>query len=515
MISIQILAAIVLLGFCVFVHELGHLLGGKMVGIKAKTFSLGYGKGFLKKKWGDTTYQITLIPFGGYCSFYGENMSDNLEGKSYEFFTASPWRRLVTVAMGPVFNLIFGILIFFIMNLVGFSVETNKIRIPEYFARAGIVTPAEKSGLKNGDRIVSINNQEVYSFEDVMTGIIFSKGNEIAIDVERDNAKLKFKVVPEIFSEGGFYGIGIMPYGNKILILDVVQGEAAEKAGLKKYDEIYKIDNVVIKSPEHFVDIIKSNAGNKISLSIIRSNAQKTVEVVPVIKETLTVKNLKNDRYNDVTDSVTVDKFNLVDEALNSGRLFINGIKITEKDEFINVLNDNSGKEISLKIPGGDFTGEITYSSFGYLGVSTDVAAEMNYIRYPIKQAFIKAMIDPLNFIVVNLKGLKMVFTGKVAVRENLSGPLRIAQIAGDTAYYRGIRSFIILMAKISIVLMIMNLLPIPAVDGSYILIFLIEGITRRRMSEKVMQGFQTIGFFILISLFIFIMYNDISNIFR
>ncbi len=515
MIPIYIISAVVLLGFCVFVHELGHLLGGKMVGIKAKTFSLGYGNGFIKKKWGDTTYQITLIPFGGYCSFYGENMSDDLEGKSYEFFTASPWRRLVTVIMGPLFNLFFGILIFFIMNMVGFSVETNRIRIPEFFAKAGIVTPAEKAGLINGDRIISINEKKVYSFEDVMTGIVFSKGKELSLDVVRNESNINIKVTPETFSEGGFQSIGIMPYGNKILVLESIEGEAAAKAGIKKYDEIDKINDVVIKSPEQFVEIIRANAQKEISLSIVRSNSKQIIKVTPANKESLTVKNIKNEKYSDIVDTVTVDKFNLVEEAIKTGKLFLNNIKVTDKAEFIELLNVNAGKSISLKIPGGNYTGEVTYNSFGYLGVSTDVAAEMNYIRYPLGKAFLKSLTDPYDFIIVNLKGLQMVFTGKVAVRENLSGPVRIAQIAGDTAYYRGVRSFIILMAKISIILMIMNLLPIPAVDGSYILIFLYEGITRRKVNEKLMRGFQTVGFFILITLFVFIMYNDISNIFK
>jgi len=94
-----IIAAVVLLGLCIFVHELGHLLGGRMVGIKAKIFSIGYGKGFFKKKFGDTTYQITLIPFGGYCQFYGENPTDERSGEGYEFLSAHPLRRIVTVAI--------------------------------------------------------------------------------------------------------------------------------------------------------------------------------------------------------------------------------------------------------------------------------------------------------------------------------------------------------------------------------------------------------------------------------
>src|SRR4030042_5933173 len=102
MIFTYILSAVILLGLCIFVHELGHLLGGKLVGIKAKVFSMGYGKGILKKKFGDTTYQITLIPFGGYCQFYGEDPSEERTGQGFEFLSAHPFKRIVTVAMGPI-----------------------------------------------------------------------------------------------------------------------------------------------------------------------------------------------------------------------------------------------------------------------------------------------------------------------------------------------------------------------------------------------------------------------------
>ena len=121
--------ALILLGCCVFVHEFGHMIGAKLVGIKTKVFSLGFGKPFFKKTVGDTTYQIAAIPFGGYCSFYGDNPDEAREGKDYEYLTASPWRRLVAVIMGPLFNLFFGIVLFFIMNVTGYTTETTKIII--------------------------------------------------------------------------------------------------------------------------------------------------------------------------------------------------------------------------------------------------------------------------------------------------------------------------------------------------------------------------------------------------
>ena len=114
-----IAAGIVLLGVCIFVHELGHLLGGMLVGIKAKTFSIGFGKGIIKKQIGDTTYQIAPIPLGGYCQFYGEDPSEERTGQGFEFLSAHPLRRIVTVAMGPLFNLFYPLLSGVIQPLSG------------------------------------------------------------------------------------------------------------------------------------------------------------------------------------------------------------------------------------------------------------------------------------------------------------------------------------------------------------------------------------------------------------
>ena len=138
----------------------------------------------------------------------------------------------------------------------------------------------------------------------------------------------------------------------------------------------------------------------------------------------------------------------------------------------------------------------------------------MVLVKFPFSRSLAKAFTDPADFISKNIRSLGMLFTGKLNVRENLSGPLMIGRIAGDTAKHRGIGPFIVLMAKISIILMIMNLLPIPAVDGSYVLFFLWEGITRRPISEKVMGYIQYAGFIFIIALSVLVVFNDIAKLF-
>jgi regulator of sigma E protease len=151
------------------------------------------------------------------------------------------------------------------------------------------------------------------------------------------------------------------------------------------------------------------------------------------------------------------------------------------------------------------------FESFGFVGIETAISPENKFIQYTITDAFVKSMVDPFDFIALNFRGIGMMFSGELDVRQNLSGPIRIAKIAGDTAYYRGVSAFVVLMAKISIILMVMNLLPIPMVDGSYILIFLYEAVTRRAFNQKLLEKIQMIGFAILVLLSIFVIFNDLS----
>ena len=108
---ITILAGVFMLGVCIIIHELGHLLMGKAVGVKAEIFSVGYGRGIWKKKIGDTTWQVTAIPLGGYVKFYGDDYDEGRDVKG-GFFSVSPLKRIIPVLGGPLFNLILGLIIF-------------------------------------------------------------------------------------------------------------------------------------------------------------------------------------------------------------------------------------------------------------------------------------------------------------------------------------------------------------------------------------------------------------------
>lgn len=507
-----ILAAVILLGLCIFIHELGHLLGGKMVGIKAKIFSIGYGKGFIKKQIGETTYQITLIPFGGYCQFYGEDASEERKGEAYEFLSAHPFRRIVTVIMGPLFNLFFGIALFFIMNLAGYSTETNKINIPEYFKTGDYVSPAYTAGMKTGDTIVEISGSKISRFSDIQSSVLFSDGLPLEVKAEReDGGILKFMIKPEKYTEKGHYTIGVLPYGNRVLIVSALEGDVADKAGFETMDEVKSINGIDINSPAEFTSQIKSSVGKEIKFKVLRSGNEVEITAVPRLREVLNIKQFEDNRFKDDKFDVVIDKIDLIKNAINKKKLKINGSPVQSFSAFQTLLARNKNKIITLENNGGIYRGIMEYESYGFIGVETANSPDMKEIRYGLVEGFIRALTEPYEFIVMNIKGMGMLFSGDLDVRENLSGPIRIAKIAGDVAYYRGYSAFILLMAKISIILMVMNLLPIPVVDGSLIVFFLIEAVRGKPLSDKIMEKIQYVGIILLVLLGIFVVFNDLS----
>ncbi|MBP7736829.1 MAG: site-2 protease family protein [Spirochaetes bacterium] len=506
---IYIAAGIVLLGLCIFIHELGHLLGGMMVGIKAKTFSIGMGKGIVKKKIGDTTFQIAPFPFGGYCQFYGEDPSEERTGQGFEFLSAHPLKRIVTVAMGPLFNLFFGIIIFFVMNLVGYSKDTNQVYIPEQMQSGKNVSAAYAAGLRSNDWIVKIGPEDVHSFADISAAVMFSEGKKLDVTVKRDGKELVLPVTPKKNEGSGRFEIGVMPHGSRILIVELVEDGAARAAGLREMDEIVSMDGKPVASEAEFSKYVNGHADRTVRFKVVRKGKEFEKDIVPRLNDVVRFRPV--DEKGNKGKTISIMKSKNLQKYLDKGSIMINGRKILTYEGLIGTVKEVEGKQISFQIDKEQYRGTAETDKVGLIGIFQAVAPDQVHVRYGISQAFVQSFVEPYKWIVLNLKGLGMLFTGRMNVRENLSGPIRIVQIAGQVAYYKGMSDFILLMAKISIILMVMNLLPIPVVDGSHLIFFTIEMIRRKPMSQKVMERIQTVGIVILALIMGFAIFNDIS----
>ncbi len=213
-----IISAVVLLGVLIFVHELGHFIVAKWMGVKVEKFSLGFGPKLIGKTVGETEYVLAAVPLGGYVKMLGEDPEVELtEAEAGRAFNRKPvWRRALIVFSGPATNLVFAAFLFTLIFLTG---------VPAFYPRVGEVmvnTPAAAAGLVNGDTIIAISNTPVESWED-MTAIIFdSPGRSLMLKVRRGGELLSIPITPErkkatnIFGEEKERGlIGIKPSGDE------------------------------------------------------------------------------------------------------------------------------------------------------------------------------------------------------------------------------------------------------------------------------------------------------------
>jgi regulator of sigma E protease len=214
------LSAIILLGVIIFVHELGHFLFAKLLGVRVLKFSLGFGPKLIGKKYGDTEYLISSVPLGGYVKMLGEAQDEELkeEEKAVAYNYQKVWKRFAIVFAGPFFNILFAVVIFFFSFVNGLPVLVPEI--------GGVMpdTPAEKAGLMKGDRITAIDSVSINQWDEMTDIIHRSPGKPLSLTVRRDGTVFQISITPEkkagkdIFGESREVGlIGIKPSGTTVV----------------------------------------------------------------------------------------------------------------------------------------------------------------------------------------------------------------------------------------------------------------------------------------------------------
>jgi len=182
----------VLLGILVFVHELGHFLVAKKLGIKVLKFSLGFGPALLSRRWGETEYLISAVPLGGYVKLFGEDPGEELNpAEGRRSFSARPvWHRIGVVFAGPLMNFVLAVVVFSVLSLFGSPVPLPVI---------GDVSPdmpAAAAGMESGDRVLSIDGEAVETWEDLARLIVASEGDVVEVVVARGEETLTFRITP-------------------------------------------------------------------------------------------------------------------------------------------------------------------------------------------------------------------------------------------------------------------------------------------------------------------------------
>lgn len=464
-----ILAFIIVLGVLIFFHEFGHFIMAKWIGIRVERFSLGFGPRLIGFVRGDTDYCLSALPLGGYVKMTGENPDEPLEGKPWEFSSRSVGERAGVVLCGPVMNLILAIfflgLPFFLGRQVPAYLETKPV-----IGWIDVESPAERAGLSVGDEILYIDGKRVKNWQEVETTIITQAHNQMTFTVKRDGREINIEATPE---EVGSIGIGSLGIDRYIQprIGGLNPGYPAEKAGLKKGDIIVAIDGRQVEHWYELANIINKHPDIPILLSIERDGTSMEVSVTPL--------------------ALTAEKRSSLFSRLFS---WIKGI-----------FGFTSSGELSGKSVGKEDDGQ-----YGLIGISPYQKMEIR--KYGVLGSMKKGVDESLRLFAVTFEFLYKLITGKASPK-SLGGPIMIAHVAGEAAK-TGLAELIYFMGFLSLQLGILNLLPIPVLDGGHLLFFGIEFITRKPLSIKSREIAQQIGFAVLVLLMLYVICNDIMRYF-
>ncbi len=200
----SIVLFVIIFGIVVIAHEFGHFIIAKLNGIRVLEFSVGMGPTLFSVQKGETKYCLKLLPIGGACMFDGEDGVSKEEGEvdEHSFLKANVWSRIACVAAGPIFNFILAYV--FSVILVSFAAIAYPVLND---VMEGM--PAQEAGLQAGDRIISINGEKVYLYQDVLLISQLNKGKELELVYERDGEKSEVTIVPRFDEQEQRYLIGI------------------------------------------------------------------------------------------------------------------------------------------------------------------------------------------------------------------------------------------------------------------------------------------------------------------
>lgn len=276
---ISAIKIIFLLGFLIFIHESGHFLIAKACKIKVNEFAIGFGPTIWKKQGKETKYALRLIPLGGFVNMLGEEERSNEEGS---FSTASIPKRIAVVLAGGIVNIIFGLLVYFILvsssgNYISTTVDST---VTGY--------SAEQAGIKQGDQILKINNKRVRLKSQIDEQIQSSNGNKIVATIKRNNEikKIELRPTEESKKNIGIY-LGATDSNLTSEIKGIYPGGPAEVAGIKEGDIIVRIDGTECKNdPYKVVELISISQNEKMNVEIERKGKIIELEVTPIIQKT-------------------------------------------------------------------------------------------------------------------------------------------------------------------------------------------------------------------------------------
>ena len=445
-----IVAAILLLGPLIAIHEFGHYFVARKLGVKVLVYSIGFGPTVLKwtSKKSGIQYQLSALPLGGYVKMLDEREGNVAEEDlPFAFNRQHPWKRIAIVAAGPLINLVFAIVLFWILFLP--SQEQLNTRVGKVLPQ----TPAAEVNMQPGDRITAVDGTQVSTWEKLNFALVDRAGETgiIHIQANRDGQPQNFQLPIQNFlkdqSQSPLEVLGFTPYRPNItaVVSKLSEDGAAIRQGMKEGDQILTIDGVAMKDWYDVVQVVQASPEKLLTIDVLRQGQRVQLEIMP---------QAKRDNMGNTTGMLGVQS--------DPG-------KITIPEEYKQTIQYSPTEALMMAV---DKTGQIS------------------------------SMI--LNSIVKMVRGLIGL--------DNLSGPITIAKVAGQSAEM-GWQTFISFMALMSVSLGILNLLPIPMLDGGHLVYYFIELIRGKPVSEQIQLVGLKIGMVLLGSMMLLALFNDFMRL--
>ncbi len=433
-----VLAFLFVLGVLVFVHELGHFLAAKRVGVRVLKFQLGFNPTVFSFRYGDTEYGIGALPLGGYVKMAGEGdsapgESDAPAGQPDEFLSKSRWQRFQVLVMGPVMNLLTAFVLVALVLYQGAEVGSYEDQPPV----VGVVaagSPAARSDIKPGDRIVTVAGHRVDTWEEFFIAVGTRPDREITIGLLRNGNEATRTVTPVVAPGSSRFevgDIGVLPDVHPHLT-SINAGEPADRDGLKAGDVVAAVNGEPITFSSQLRTAISKHPEEPIQIAIVRNGSPLTLTVTP--KRSGTIGQLG---------------------------VFIGDDTKTFKPTVLEAISLSAQRNVQM-------AGMIGQTMWG----------------------LVTRQLSP----------------------KQLMGPIAIAQVSGETAQLGWI-ALVSLMATLSLNLGLLNLMPIPMLDGGHIFIMALEGLARRDFSVRVKEKVLLAGFVALMMLMVTVIYNDLTRL--
>jgi regulator of sigma E protease len=535
-VGFTLLSFALVISVVVFFHELGHLIVGKALGVKAIRFSIGFGPRLFGFMAGETEYRVSLLPLGGYVKFAGDNPYEEVaaEDRGRGFLEQAPWKKGAIAFAGPAANFVLAVALYFVV----FAAPHQDLA-----ARVGYVkplSPAAQAGLRYGDRILRIDGEPVEGWSGLQEKIRARAGQPLAMEIERAGVRQTLRIVPAVHEETnpietvrhGRIGISALARAAQVTVIS--PDSPAGRGGVQTFDKVTRLDGAPVANWEQLQGLLADRAG-PVDLEVLRPEPVEAPGGTLWTQKPLTLSlpaPASRGAYGVEASDLTlfaVQPGGAADQAgLKRGDrvLALNGRPALSWTDEVDGAVKAAGTgplQLTVRRDGKELTATVTphlrkdrdeagvLQDVPDLGAAPDLNgfadAERIWIRYSVPDAARRAVLNTGGFVRAQAIGIARIITGHISSRA-IGGPLMIADVARKAAE-NGWRELIITMGAISVVLGLMNLIPVPVLDGFHVLTACIEGVRRRPLSLRFREVANVVGIALLLTLMLYAFRND------